>query len=179
MCALRRKPQKKSTGCPRIARISLWPVAYFQTIFRFVKPVLIKSTRIRTAGRIVLWRTVFPHQPAITSVLNRSVCVICLHYILQFPVSMLEPCKQTGFVARLKCSEAKQEHAAVIAWMQHQRFYRIGVTVLYYDYAKRPTFYLMAHSRIDGLSHRGDFNLRVNRLFQNKETVPVKNRLGI
>jgi exopolyphosphatase/guanosine-5'-triphosphate,3'-diphosphate pyrophosphatase len=31
--------------------------------------------------------------------------------------------------------------------------YRIGVTVLYYEYAKH-TFYLMAHSRIDGLSHR-------------------------
>jgi exopolyphosphatase/guanosine-5'-triphosphate,3'-diphosphate pyrophosphatase len=33
------------------------------------------------------------------------------------------------------------------------QLYRIGVTVLYYEYAKH-TFYLMAHSRIDGLSHR-------------------------
>ncbi|MFD2613477.1 Ppx/GppA phosphatase family protein [Paenibacillus gansuensis] len=31
--------------------------------------------------------------------------------------------------------------------------YRIGVTIHYYQYAKH-TFYVMAHSRIDGLSHR-------------------------
>jgi exopolyphosphatase/guanosine-5'-triphosphate,3'-diphosphate pyrophosphatase len=123
-----------------------------QTIFRFVgaSHYKISGSGIRDG---LYYETVFPHQPKIDHVLNHSVFnLLALHpsvpavhvqHVNKLALKLFDDMKVTYTLG-----DRSRDYLNVASLL-----YRIGVTVLYYEYAKH-TFYLMAHSRIDGLSHR-------------------------
>jgi exopolyphosphatase/guanosine-5'-triphosphate,3'-diphosphate pyrophosphatase len=123
-----------------------------QTIFRFVgaSHYKISGSGIRDG---LYYETVFPHQPKIEHVLNHSVRnllalhpsvpVVHVHHVNKLALKLFDEMKVTQALGG-----RSRDYLNVASLL-----YRIGVTVLYYEYAKH-TFYLMAHSRIDGLGHR-------------------------
>jgi exopolyphosphatase/guanosine-5'-triphosphate,3'-diphosphate pyrophosphatase len=123
-----------------------------QTIFRFVGASYYKisGSGIRDG---IYYETVYPHQPKIEHVLNHSVRnLLALHPSV--PVVHVRHVNNLALTLfdEMKVSQTlggRSRDYLNVASLLH----RIGVTVLYYEYAKH-TFYLMAHSRIDGLSHR-------------------------
>jgi exopolyphosphatase/guanosine-5'-triphosphate,3'-diphosphate pyrophosphatase len=97
--------------------------------------------------------TVSPHQPVPGNVLESSVRnLLALHPSVPLPhVEQVDRLAMTLFDGmrqpdRLPACSRQYLHAAAL-------LYRIGVTVNFYNYDQH-TFYLMANSRIDGLSHR-------------------------
>jgi exopolyphosphatase/guanosine-5'-triphosphate,3'-diphosphate pyrophosphatase len=123
-----------------------------RTIFRFVgaSHYKISGSGIRDG---IYYETVFPHQPKIEHVLQHSVRnLLALH-----PSVPVVHVKHVNKLALKLFEEMKVIHTLGARSRDYldvaSLLYRIGVTVLYYEYAKH-TFYLMAHSRIDGLSHR-------------------------
>jgi exopolyphosphatase/guanosine-5'-triphosphate,3'-diphosphate pyrophosphatase len=101
----------------------------------------------------LFFETVYPESPICTDVLNYSVRnLLALH-----PAVPLAHVEHVHRLTTKMFDDLNLDHAYGI---RARRFlqtaallYRIGVTVHYYSYYKH-TFYLMANSRIDGLSHR-------------------------
>jgi exopolyphosphatase/guanosine-5'-triphosphate,3'-diphosphate pyrophosphatase len=123
-----------------------------QTIFRFVGAhrYKISGSGIRDG---IYYEIIYPHQPRIDQVLNHSVRnllalhpsvpVVHVHHVNKLALRLFDEMKVVHSLG-----SRSRDYLNVASLL-----YRIGVTVLYYEYAKH-TFYLMAHSRIDGLSHR-------------------------
>lgn len=127
-------------------------ILILQTIFRFLGSSYYKisGSGIRDG---LYYETIYPQQPKVPNVLKHSVRnLLALHpsvpsvhveHVNQLALKLFDEMNVT-----LTLSERSRDYLDTASLL-----YRIGVTVLYYEYAKH-TFYLMAHSRIDGLSHR-------------------------
>lgn len=101
----------------------------------------------------LFYETINPEHPVIDDVLEYSVRnLMALH-----PAIPLRHVEQVNRLALALFDNLHHYHALTGRVRQFLHvaslLYRIGVTINYYQYAKH-TFYLMAHSRIDGLSHR-------------------------
>lgn len=123
-----------------------------QTIFHYIEAV---SYRISGSGlrEGLYFETISPKQPKVPNVLKYSVRnLLSLH-----PSVPLQHVEQVNKIALKLFDDLQTVHEYGPRIREFvdvaSLLYRIGVTVLYYEYAKH-TFYLMAHSRIDGLSHR-------------------------
>jgi exopolyphosphatase/guanosine-5'-triphosphate,3'-diphosphate pyrophosphatase len=123
-----------------------------QTVFRFIgaSHYKISGSGLRDG---LYYETVFTSEPKVPDVLNHSVRnLLALH-----PSVPIVHIKHVNRLALKLYDDLQHYHTLDLRHRDYLNaaslLYRIGVTVLYYEYAKH-TFYLMAHSRIDGLSHR-------------------------
>ncbi|WP_409345311.1 Ppx/GppA family phosphatase [Paenibacillus sp. MBLB4367] len=101
----------------------------------------------------IFYETAFSKQPMFDNVLEHSVNnLLNLHPAVPLPhvvqVNKLALALFDGLQELHGLEQRCRTYVHVASLL-----YRIGVTVNYYNYEKH-TFYLMAHSRIDGLSHR-------------------------
>lgn len=123
-----------------------------QTVFAYTRCArfVISGSGLRDG---IFYETAFPKQPMVDNVLEYSVNnLLSLH-----PAVPLTHVIQVNKLA-LGLFDGLQELHGLDARCRSyvhvaSLLYRIGVTVNYYNFEKH-TFYLMAHSRIDGLSHR-------------------------
>jgi exopolyphosphatase/guanosine-5'-triphosphate,3'-diphosphate pyrophosphatase len=123
-----------------------------QTIFRYIGSSYYKISGSGLRDGLY-YETVYPQQPKITSVLKHSVRnLLALHPSV--PAVHVKHINQLALKLFDEMNVSRDLGARSRDYLDTASLlYRIGVTVLYYEYAKH-TFYLMAHSRIDGLSHR-------------------------
>jgi exopolyphosphatase/guanosine-5'-triphosphate,3'-diphosphate pyrophosphatase len=123
-----------------------------QTIFRYIGSSYYKISGSGLRDGLY-YETVNPQKPKLTSVLKHSVRnLLALHpsvpYVHVEHVNQLALKLFDEMRVAQTLGERSRDYLDTASLL-----YRIGVTVLYYEYSKH-TFYLMAHSRIDGLSHR-------------------------
>ncbi|WNQ09934.1 Ppx/GppA phosphatase family protein [Paenibacillus aurantius] len=123
-----------------------------QTLFRQMRAAHYKISGAGLRDGL-LFEAAFPGQPVISDVAEYSV----RHMLSLYPSVPLAHVEQVNRLALklfddlapvhgLGESERRCLHTASL-------LYRIGVAVNFYSYSKH-TFYLMAHSRMDGLTHR-------------------------
>jgi len=101
----------------------------------------------------VFYETAFPDKPVVADVLAGSVGnLLALH-----PAVFRPHVEQVSRLAAKLFEDLSLEtvfgRRALDLLQTAAMLYRIGVTVHFYNYNKH-TFYLMVHSRLDGLSHR-------------------------
>lgn len=153
LAALNVEQRKRYEGLSKERADIIVPgMAILKTIFELTgsERYLISGSGLRDG---LFYETVLPEQPLLTDVLEYSVRnLLLLHpsvpighveHVNRLALGMfddLEELHGLGGRSRLLL------HAASL-------LYRIGISVNYYDYYKH-TFYLMAHSRLNGLSHR-------------------------
>lgn len=94
-----------------------------------------------------------PGRPQYSNVLERSIRnLLALH-----PSGSLQHVEQVNRLSLKLFDDLQDVHHLSIRSRSYLHvaglLYRIGITVFYYDYAKH-TFYLIAHSRLYGLTHR-------------------------
>jgi exopolyphosphatase / guanosine-5'-triphosphate,3'-diphosphate pyrophosphatase len=123
-----------------------------QTIFFYAgaSHYVISGTGLRDG---LFFETLNSAQPQVGDVLEHSVRnllslhpSIPLHHVEQVNILALKLFDDLQDLHHLSIRTRSYLHVASL-------LYRIGVTVFYYDYAKH-TFYLIAHSRLYGLTHR-------------------------
>lgn len=123
-----------------------------QTIFQYTgaSHYIISGAGLRDG---LFFETLCPEQPKLGNVLEHSVRnLLSLH-----PSVPLRHVEQVNRLALKLFDDLQGVHHFSTRTRSYihvaSLLYRIGVTVLYYDYVKH-TFYLIAHSRIYGLTHR-------------------------
>lgn len=153
LSAMNVEERKKVDGLSKERADIIVPgLVILQTVFTYTRcsRYIISGAGLRDG---LFYESAFPKQPMIEDVLEHSIAnLLGLHPAV--------PQEHVGQVNRLalKLFDALQElHRLPERYRSYVHvaalLYRIGVTVNYYHY-DRHTFYLMAHSRIDGLSHR-------------------------
>ncbi|MEX2461964.1 MAG: Ppx/GppA phosphatase family protein [Paenibacillaceae bacterium] len=153
LSALSLENRKKVEGMSKDRADIIVPgIVILQTLFRFIGASYYKisGSGIRDG---LYYEIVNPQQPKITDVLKHSVRnLLALHPSV--PSIHVKHINQLALKLFDKLNVAQTLAARTRDYLDTASLlYRIGVTVLYYEYVKH-TFYLMAHSRIDGLSHR-------------------------
>ncbi|ANE48440.1 hypothetical protein SY83_21570 [Paenibacillus swuensis] len=149
-------PLEKRKKVPGLAKeradIILPGLAIMQAVFRHTgsRHYIISGAGLRDG---LFFEALSPDKPEIDNVLEHSVRnLMSLHPAI--PYSHLE---QVNRLAVTLFDHLQPFHALGARVREYVHvaalLYRIGVTINYYQYAKH-TFYLMAHSRIDGLTHR-------------------------
>jgi exopolyphosphatase/guanosine-5'-triphosphate,3'-diphosphate pyrophosphatase len=123
-----------------------------QTIYRYIGSSFYKISGSGLRDGLY-YEIIYPQQPKITSVLKHSVRnLLALHPSV--PSVHVEHINKFALKLYDEMNVSQSQGTRSRDYLDTASLlYRIGVTVLYYEYAKH-TFYLMAHSRIDGLSHR-------------------------
>jgi exopolyphosphatase/guanosine-5'-triphosphate,3'-diphosphate pyrophosphatase len=101
----------------------------------------------------LLYETIMPDQPIVSNVLDAAVRnLLALHSTI--PVAHAEQVNRISGMLFDRLSAIHGFDARCKAYLKTASLlYRMGVSIHYYQYSKH-TFYMMAHSRIDGLSHR-------------------------
>ncbi|MEB3100533.1 Ppx/GppA phosphatase family protein [Ferviditalea candida] len=101
----------------------------------------------------IMYETLYPDRPKVEDVLEHSLRnLLALHPSV--PAAHVE---QVNRIALTLFDHLQDVHCLNDRFRKYlyaaSLLYRIGITINYYDYHKH-TFYLMAHSRLDGLNHR-------------------------
>lgn len=144
-------------------------IAILYTIYRYTNAsrCVISGAGLRDG---LYYETMFTDKPKVDGVLAHSVRnLLALH-----PSVPIRHVEQVNRLALALFDSLQSEHqldSRARAYIDvASLLYRIGVTVHYYDYPKH-TFYLMAHSRIDGLSHREIILCAMIASYKNKNRV--------
>jgi exopolyphosphatase / guanosine-5'-triphosphate,3'-diphosphate pyrophosphatase len=140
-----------------------------QTIYQYTgaSHYLISGSGLRDG---LFFETLNPSSPQINNVLEHSVRnLLSLH-----PSVPLHHVEQVNTLALKLFDDLQDQHHLSIRTRSYLHvaslLYRIGVTVFYYDYSKH-TFYLIAHSRLYGLSHREILICGMIASYKNKSRV--------
>lgn len=101
----------------------------------------------------IMYEMLYPDRPKVEDVLEHSLRnLLSLHPSV--PTAHVE---QVNRIALTLFDHLQDVHCLNNRFRKYlyvaSLLYRIGITINYYDY-RTHTFYLMAHSRLDGLSHR-------------------------
>lgn len=111
---------------------------------------VVSGTGIRDG---LYYETLHPDKPVLDQVLDSSVT----NLLLLHPAVSVKHVNQVQYLALQLFRELQEHYPFDECAEKYLRvsalLYRIGITVNYYDFRKH-TYYLMAHSRIDGLTHR-------------------------
>lgn len=137
-----------------------------QTIFLYTgaSHYVISGTGLRDG---LFFESLNPEQPRLPDVLEHSVRnLLSLH-----PSHPLQHVEQVNTLALKLFDDLQDLHHLSVRTRSYLHvaslLYRIGVTVFYYDYAKH-TFYLIAHSRLYGLTHREVLICAMTASYKNK-----------
>lgn len=163
----RRKKQDGMTS--NRADIIVPGMIILQTVFEFAgaSHYIVSGTGLRDG---LFFETLNPSTPQFNDVLEHSVRnLLSLH-----PSISLSHVEQVNRLALKLFDDMQDVHHLSIRSRTYLHvaslLYRIGVTVFYYDYPKH-TFYLIAHSRLYGLSHREILICAMIASFKNKNRI--------
>ncbi|MDF2922993.1 MAG: Ppx/GppA family phosphatase [Paenibacillaceae bacterium] len=137
-----------------------------QTVFEFADAAhyIVSGSGLRDG---LFFESLDPANPQLHNVLEHSVRnLLTLH-----PTISLQHVEQVNRLALKLFDDMQDVHHLSVRSRSYLHvaslLYRIGVTVFYYDFPKH-TFYLMAHSRLYGLSHREILICAIAASYKNK-----------
>ncbi|KIL40700.1 hypothetical protein SD70_11475 [Gordoniibacillus kamchatkensis] len=145
--------RKKIDGMPKERADIIAPgLLILQTLFRLIGAAeyVVSGAGLRDG---LFYETVAPHRPVADDVLESSVNnLLALHAFM--PEAHI---RQVERLALKLFDDLRPLHGLSAAHRSYlsvaARLYRLGAAVHYYQY-HRHTFYMVAYSRLDGLSHR-------------------------